>query len=115
MQHGFAVAGERVVGVPGHEVKVLAGVLRFVCRRIVYGGRALSTVSKTFVNKFGANVRALREERELSQEELAAKAKLHRTHISLIERGKRQAGLETIEALAKALQVQPADLMPTVK
>ncbi len=78
-------------------------------------GESLVSVSKAFVNKFGANVRALREEQELSQEELAAKAKLHRTHISLIERGGRQAGLETIEALAKALKVQPGDLMPRMR
>lgn len=50
----------------------------------------------------------------MSQEELADAADLHRTHISLIERGQRSVRLETIERLATALQVQPADLMPQI-
>lgn len=48
----------------------------------------------------------------MSQEALADAAKLHRTHISLIERGQRSVRLETIERLARALGVQPAELMP---
>lgn len=72
-------------------------------------------VAKTFVQKFGLIVRRLREEAELSQEALADAAGLHRTHVSLIERGQRSARLETVEALAKALRVKPGDLMPTVR
>jgi len=67
-----------------------------------------------FKNDFGDRVRSLREERNLSQEALADAAKLHRTHISLIERGERSVRLETIEALARAFGVQPADLMPSI-
>tara|TARA_R110000744_G_scaffold375391_2_gene488826 strand:+ start:1689 stop:1913 length:225 start_codon:yes stop_codon:yes gene_type:complete len=72
-------------------------------------------IKNSFKKKFGEQLRTLREERELSQEALAAAAKLHRTHISLLERGERSARLETIEALAKALKIQPAELMPTIK
>jgi len=50
----------------------------------------------------------------MSPRPLAHAAGLHRTHISLIERGRRSVRLETIEALAKALEVQPAKLMPRV-
>jgi len=50
----------------------------------------------------------------MSQEVLANAAGLHRTHISLIERGERSARLETIYRLAKALGLQPADLMPDI-
>ena len=60
----------------------------------------------------GKKVRALRTRKGLSQEALAHAAGLHRTHISLIERGRRSVRLETVEALAKALEVQPARLMP---
>ena len=67
-----------------------------------------------FKHDFGDRIRALREERDLSQEALADAAKLHRTHISLIERGERSVRLETIEALARAFGVQPADLMPSI-
>jgi transcriptional regulator with XRE-family HTH domain len=68
-----------------------------------------------YARQFGEKVRALREARGISQEALAHVAGLHRTHISLIERGQRSARLETIINLAIALDVQPAELMPTVE
>ena len=68
-----------------------------------------------FAQEFGGKVRALREARGMSQEVLADAARLHRTHISLIERGQRSVRLETVERLAFALGVQPARLMPTVR
>ncbi|QOV89488.1 helix-turn-helix domain-containing protein [Humisphaera borealis] len=64
--------------------------------------------------KFGGIVRDLRESRGMSQEALADSAGLHRTHISLIERGQRSVRIETIERLALALRVQPAALMPAI-
>ena len=67
-----------------------------------------------FILRFGLLVRGLREARGLSQEGLADAAGLHRTHISLIERGRRSVRLETVERLATALAVQPAELMPAV-
>lgn len=70
---------------------------------------------RDFAQQFGTRLRELRLERELSQEALAFEAKLHRTHISLIERGQRSVRLETIEALAKALKVQPSEMMPKIK
>ncbi|MFI4854687.1 MAG: helix-turn-helix domain-containing protein [Phycisphaerales bacterium JB065] len=68
-----------------------------------------------FVKDFGDRVRSLRLERELSQEQLAAEAGLHRTAISFIERAERSSQLETIEKLARALKVQPSDLMPPLR
>jgi len=67
-----------------------------------------------FAQQFGRKIRVLREASGQSQESLADAAKLHRTHISLIERGQRSVRLETVERLAIALHVQPADLMPSV-
>jgi transcriptional regulator with XRE-family HTH domain len=72
----------------------------------------MATVS--YARQFGEKVRALREARGLSQEALAHAAGLHRTHVSLIERGQRCARLETIVNLAVALGVQPAELMPAI-
>jgi transcriptional regulator with XRE-family HTH domain len=60
---------------------------------------------------FGENLRRIRTEIGLSQEELAYRAKLHRTYISSIERGKRNVSLENIYAIAEALAVSPADLL----
>ncbi len=63
-----------------------------------------------FAIKFGERVRQLREVNRWSQEQLASKSGLHRTHISLIERGKRSVRLETIDVLANALDVEAENL-----
>jgi transcriptional regulator with XRE-family HTH domain len=60
--------------------------------------------------RFGQRLRQLREAKNWSQEELATRSKLHRTHISLIETAKRSVQLDTVERLATALGAQPADL-----
>lgn len=57
------------------------------------------------------NVRRLRKSAGLSQEALADRAGLHRTYISSIERGERNITLASIFALAKALGVDPRDLL----
>ncbi len=61
--------------------------------------------------KFGDKLRELRKVRDLSQEELALKSKLHRTYISDIERGARNVSLKNIEKIAKALSLSPKDLL----
>lgn len=68
-----------------------------------------------FAKDFGSRVRELRLAKKLSQEDLGFKADLHRTAVSFIERAQRSATLETIEKLARALGVEPADLMPKLR
>jgi transcriptional regulator with XRE-family HTH domain len=70
---------------------------------------------RSFIHRFGLRIRTLRLQRGLSQEALADAARLHRTHISLIERGERAVRLETVAALAAALGVQPSELMPKLE
>jgi len=57
------------------------------------------------------NVRLLRHELGLSQEELAYKAKLHRTYMGMIERAERNLSVDNIEKIAKALEVKPHQLL----
>jgi transcriptional regulator with XRE-family HTH domain len=64
---------------------------------------------------FGLALRELRRERGLSQEELAAKSDLHRTYISLLERGQKSPSLTTICRLAKALDTRPHQLILTTE
>ena len=64
--------------------------------------------------RFGDAVRARREELELTQEELAGRAKIHRTYLSDIERGFRNVSLINIECLAMALGVPMAELFRSV-
>jgi transcriptional regulator with XRE-family HTH domain len=56
---------------------------------------------------FGRVLRELREQADLSQEQLATMAGLHRTYISILERGKRSPTLDTIAVLARALRRSP--------
>lgn len=62
------------------------------------------------LKSFGRTVRRLRLAAELSQEELAERAGLHRNYVGGIERGERNAGLNAVYALALGLKCRPADL-----
>jgi transcriptional regulator with XRE-family HTH domain len=59
-------------------------------------------------------VRRARHRRGLSQERLAYACKLHRTEISLLERGERDPRLSTIVKLARALECTPSSLLEEV-
>ena len=54
-------------------------------------------------DRIGLRIESLRKLKEWSQEELARRAGLQRTHISRIEAGKYAVTLETIQAIAEAL------------
>lgn len=60
---------------------------------------------------FGAALRKLRADSSLSQEQLAEKSGLHRTYISLLERGEKSPTLTTICSLANALGVAPHTML----
>lgn len=54
---------------------------------------------------FGKKLKALRKQKDISQEELAFQTGLHRTYISDVERGTRNVSLENIEKIAQALNI----------
>lgn len=61
---------------------------------------------------FGENVRRIRRAKNMSQEDLAGDAGLHRTYISELERkGGRNPTLKVVGRIAKALDVQPGKLL----
>jgi len=64
----------------------------------------------TIEKKFGDRIRELRKEKQLSQEELAFKAGVHRTYLGSIERGERNPSLRNISAIAAALGISLSDL-----
>lgn len=59
--------------------------------------------------RFGDEVRRLRHERGLSQEELAFKCGRSLNYMSEIETGKRNPSLDTIAAICAALEVALAE------
>lgn len=60
--------------------------------------------------RFGKAIRRRRRELDISQEELAERAELHRNYISGIERGTRNPSLKNIKKLAKALDISISSL-----
>lgn len=62
-------------------------------------------------SRFGENLTRCRKRADLSQEELAVRASLHRTEIGHLERGMRLARVDTIVKLAGALSIAPSDLL----
>ncbi len=68
--------------------------------------------SKTpLLHSFGEIIREKRKEKKMSQEDLAFKADLHRTYIGMIERAEKNITLESINKLAKALDVSISELL----
>lgn len=59
---------------------------------------------------FGNNVKRIRVKMGWSQEELANRAKLHRTYIGSIERNERNVSLINVAKIATALQVKIRNL-----
>ncbi|MBA4192689.1 MAG: XRE family transcriptional regulator [Planctomycetaceae bacterium] len=57
------------------------------------------------------NLRRLRQDRGLSQEELADRAGLNRNYVGMVEREENAPTVDTLEALAKALKVEAARLL----
>ncbi|HEX8339284.1 MAG TPA: helix-turn-helix transcriptional regulator [Tepidisphaeraceae bacterium] len=67
---------------------------------------------RALVELFARRLRELRESAGLTQEGLAARCGLNRTHVYFLEQEHRSPKLETIEKLARGLGVQPRDLLP---
>ncbi len=56
--------------------------------------------------RFGTNLRRVRKQADLSQEEVGFRASLHRTEVGLLERGARVPRIDTLIKLAGALGVR---------
>jgi transcriptional regulator with XRE-family HTH domain len=60
---------------------------------------------------FAINLRKQRQAKGFSQEELAHLADIDRTYISSLERCVYAAGIDVVDKLAKAMDVEAADLL----
>ena len=60
--------------------------------------------------KIALNIRRIRKDRGITQEALAHEAGLNRAYIGYIERGERKPSVETLEKIAKALNVRIFEL-----
>ena len=64
-----------------------------------------------YVNALSSALQQRRIEMGISQDELAEKADLHRTYVSLIERKSCNFSIKIYMRLAVALDIEPAELM----
>lgn len=61
---------------------------------------------------FGKRVRSIRVSKNISQEKLALSCNLDRSYMGRIERGEVNPTLDRLYEIARALEVQPCDLLP---
>ncbi len=66
---------------------------------------------KSISIKFGKRVREIRISKELSQEQLAHIADVHRTYIGMVERAEKNITLVNIEKIAIALNINIIELL----
>lgn len=61
--------------------------------------------------RFGKNVQEYRRTQQMSQEQLAELAGVHRTYIGMIERAEKNITLLNIVKIANALRISPSVLL----
>ena len=61
--------------------------------------------------RFGMRLKEIREQKGMTQEELAKRADVSRAYLSRLEMGRHDPPLSTVEKLAKALGVKAAKLI----
>ncbi len=71
--------------------------------------------TKKFRQELGITVRRRRHKLDLSQEDFADEAGIHRTYVSSIELGKVDVGVGVIYKLAKALNISLSKLIKEVE
>lgn len=67
--------------------------------------------NQELINRFGKRIRQLREEQNLTQEELAERTGFHRTYIGMVERGERNISLSNIGVFAEYFGMSVGELM----
>ena len=79
-------------------------------RSEIWSNKTLARAVEKELARLGERCRALRIERELSQEQAAEKAHLHANHIRRIENARGNPTVATMVALARAYKVSLAEL-----
>ena len=63
----------------------------------------------------GTELRKAREAAGLSQERLGFKADVHRTYVSMLERGKASPTVETLFRLCRAMRIRASDFIRRIE
>ena len=71
----------------------------------------MSSTNHALLIALGKRIHALRRRKGLTQTDLAVHLDMNRGHISDIERGKREAGIITLQVIARGLGTTMAQLL----
>ena len=74
----------------------------------------ISEASQKKLEKLGEIIRQYRNEKKLSQEELADLCGFDRTYISLVERGKRNLSFSNLCVFADSLNISVSELLKDI-
>ena len=66
--------------------------------------------NQKFIDAFGNNLRKIRKQKNISQEELAYTADFQLSQIGRIERGTQNTSISTVYTIAKSLNMHPKEL-----
>lgn len=106
-------------------MQLFSGLISTVAKRVTPESRPASVAKKATERPadprigtetqvhFGRRVRALREERGLSQDDLAKLVGMAQTKLPAIEQGRRDVRISTVRRFADALGVSIQDLLPS--
>ena len=72
--------------------------------------KQIKLMNNKAVQKFGKNMKKIREAKGMSQGDIYRATKIERAYISNLEAGKQNPTLETMEKIARALGVSVSDL-----
>ncbi len=68
-------------------------------------------MNKVYIEKFGKHLKKLREQKGLTQDDLAVDAKVSRSMIGMIETAQNDITLSKIKSIAAALGLEPHELL----
>jgi transcriptional regulator with XRE-family HTH domain len=71
----------------------------------------MSSSNHALLLQLGKRIQTLRKKKGLTQTDLAVHLDMNRGHISDIERGKREAGIITLQVIARGLETTMARLL----
>lgn len=77
--------------------------------------KSYTNVELTHLKGVGETIRELRNELEISQEQLAYNSSLDRTYIGSVERGERNISVLNLKKIADALNVNTSDLLKNLE
>lgn len=72
---------------------------------LIYVSNSLGVMTDDIYTVIGERIKKLRKVRGLSQEKLAERAGIDRSHMGFIEQGRRQPTLSTLHKLTKTLDI----------